>query len=114
VRVHPNNNNNITLPSVWHNRLLGVLLRFVPPALLATQNSAGSTALHRAALNAQLATACALVGFAHGSGPVLIDIKNAAGRSPLAEAEAASWDEGARWMVAVTRLDDAPGAEQEQ
>jgi uncharacterized protein len=40
----------------------------------------------------------------------LIDIKNAAGRSPLAEAEAAGWDEGAKWMVGVMRLVDAGGA----
>jgi hypothetical protein len=37
----------------------------------------------------------------------LIDIKNAAGRSPLAEAEAAGWDEGAKWIVEVMRLVDA-------
>lgn len=44
-----------------------------------------------------------------GPGVDLIDIKNAAGRSPLGEAEAAGWDEGAKWMVEVMRLVDAGG-----
>jgi ankyrin repeat protein len=86
--------------------LLHVLLPIVPSSLLSAQNSAGSTALHWAALNAQLDTARALVGFSNGPGVDLIDIKNTAGRSPLGEAEAAGWDEGAKWMVEVMRLDD--------
>lgn len=85
--------------------LLDVLLPIVPSSLLSAQNIAGSTALHWAALNAQLGTARALVGFPGGPGADLIDIKNTAGRSPLGEAEAAGWDEGAKWMVEVMRLD---------
>lgn len=37
----------------------------------------------------------------------MIDIKNAAGRSPLGEAEIAGWDDGARWLVQVMNLDEA-------
>jgi len=77
-----------------------------PTSLLSAQNNAGSTALHWAALNAHLATARALVEFPRGPGVALIDVKNAAGRSPLGEAEAAGWDEGAKWMVEVMRLDN--------
>lgn len=40
-----------------------------------------------------------------GPGVDLIDIKNAAGRSPLAEAEIAGWDEGAKWFVEMMKLD---------
>jgi ankyrin repeat protein len=83
----------------------------VPPSLLTTSNRAGSTPLHWAALNAQLAAARRLVEFPGGPGIDLIDIKNAAGRSPLAEAEAAGWDEGAKWMVEMMRLVDAGGVE---
>lgn len=36
----------------------------------------------------------------------MIDIKNAAGRSPLGEAEIAGWDDGARWLVQVMNLDE--------
>lgn len=88
--------------------MLDVLLPVVPSSLLSAQNRAGSTALHWAALNAQLGAARALVGFPGGPGADLIDIKNAAGRSPLGEAEAAGWDEGAKWMVEVMPL-NAPG-----
>jgi len=88
-----------------HIQLLHVLLPIVLPSLLSAQNSAGSTALHWAALNSQLATARALVEYPPGPGVDLIDIRNAAGRSPLGEAEAAQWDEGAKWMVEVMRLD---------
>ncbi|KAH8994606.1 ankyrin repeat-containing domain protein [Lactarius akahatsu] len=93
-----------------HTELLDVLLPIVPSTLLSAQNHAGSTALHWAALNAQLGTARALIGFPAGPGADLIDIKNSAGRSPLGEAEAAGWDEGAKWMVEVMRLDDAGAA----
>jgi hypothetical protein len=94
--------------------LLDVLLPVVPSSLLSAQNRAGSTALHWAALNAQLGAARALVGFPGGPGPDLIDIKNAAGRSPLGEAEAAGWDEGAKWMVEEMRLDDAGAAARDE
>jgi hypothetical protein len=46
------------------------------------------------------------VEYPDGPGVGLIDVKNAAGRSPLGEAEAVGWDEGAKWMVEVMRLDD--------
>ncbi|KAF7294071.1 Ankyrin repeat-containing protein P16F5.05c [Mycena kentingensis (nom. inval.)] len=36
----------------------------------------------------------------------LIDVRNAAGRSPLAEAEMAGWDEGAAWLVGQMKLDE--------
>jgi ankyrin repeat protein len=87
-----------------------MLLPIVPSSLLSTSNRAGSTALHWAVLNAQLSAARRLVEFPGGPGIDLIDIKNAAGRSPLAEAEAAGWDEGAKWLVEVMRLVDAGGA----
>ncbi|KAI0291265.1 hypothetical protein BC826DRAFT_1023268 [Russula brevipes] len=90
--------------------LLDVLLPIVPPSLLSAQNRAGSTALHWAALNSQLAAARALVEFPGGPGIDLIDVRNAAGRSPLGEAEAAGWDEGAKWMAEVMRLDVGDGA----
>ena len=86
--------------------MLDVLLPIVPPSLLSAQNSAGSTALHWAALNSQLAAARALVEYPPGPGIDLIEIKNAAGRSPLGEAEAVQWEEGAKWMVEVMRLDN--------
>jgi len=87
--------------------LLDILLPIVPLSLLSASNRAGSTALHWAALNAQLAAARRLVEFPGGPGVYLLDIKNAAGRSPLGEAEAAGWDEGAKWMVEVMRMVDA-------
>jgi ankyrin repeat protein len=87
--------------------LLDLLLPLSSPTLLSAQNNAGSTALHWAAINAQLPAARALVEYPDGPGARLIDVKNAAGRSPLGEAEAAGWDEGAKWMVEVMHLDDA-------
>ncbi|QRV84007.1 ankyrin repeats [Ceratobasidium sp. AG-Ba] len=64
----------------------------VPPInLLSVQNSSKSTALHWAATNKHLGTVQKLAE----SQPSLIDIKNAAGRTPLGEAELAEWDEGA-------------------
>jgi len=45
------------------------------------------------------------VEFPGGPGIDLIDIKNATGRSPLGEAEFAGWDEGARWLVSMMKLD---------
>ena len=41
-----------------------------------------------------------------GPGKDLIDIKNAAGRSPLGEAENVGWEEGAMWFVEVMNLED--------
>jgi uncharacterized protein len=91
--------------------LLDYILEHTPSSLIAAQNAAGSTALHWAALNAQLAATQRLVRAPDGPGAALIDIKNAAGRSPLGEAEVAGWDEGARWMVEVMTLDEKPAGE---
>jgi len=46
-----------------------------------------------------------LVKLPGGPGIDLIDIKNEAGRSPLGEAEMAGWQEGAKWLVEVMKLD---------
>lgn len=43
--------------------------------------------------------------FPSGAGVNLIDIKNSAGHSPLAEAELAGWQEGAKWLVEVMNLE---------
>jgi len=88
-----------------HVDVLEYVLPLVTPALLATQNHAKSTPLHWAALNSQLAIAQQLVEFPGGPGIDLIEIKNAAGRSPLGEAELAGWEEGAKWLVQMMRLD---------
>jgi ankyrin repeat protein len=109
VSSEPPSHTPLASPPIRARELLEFLLPLSPPILLSAQNNAGSTALHWAALNAQLATARALVAFPDGPGARLIDVKNAAGRSPLGEAEAAGWDEGAKWMVEVMRLDDDDG-----
>lgn len=49
-----------------------------------------------------------IVQLPDGPGSDLIDIKNKAGRSPLAEAEMVGWDEGAQWLVETMRLDPGP------
>lgn len=85
--------------------MLNYLLPIVPSSLLAAQNNSGSTALHWAALNTHLEVAKALVEFPGGSGVDLIDIKNTAGHSPLAEAEFSGWEEGAKWLVEVMKLE---------
>ncbi|KAJ7133689.1 ankyrin repeat-containing domain protein [Mycena crocata] len=92
-----------------HADLLEYLLPIVPPALLSAQNSAESTPLHWAAVNSQMDIMKKLVQFERGPGIDLIDIKNTAGRSPLAEAELAGWDEGAQWLVQMMKLD--PGGD---
>ncbi|KAH9935183.1 ankyrin [Epithele typhae] len=89
-----------------HTDALNILLPLAPPSLLSARNNAGSTPLHWAALNAHLPIAQALVKWPSGPGADLIDIKNAAGRSPLGEAENAGWDDGARWLVEVMKLDE--------
>ncbi|KAJ7478636.1 ankyrin repeat-containing domain protein [Mycena galericulata] len=88
-----------------HSDLLDYLLPIIPPTLLAAQNAAASTPLHWAAVNSHLEVMKQLVQFQQGPGIDLIDIKNAAGRSPLAEAELAGWDEGAQWLVQMMKLD---------
>lgn len=92
---------------------LEYLLPIVSPSLLSVQNNAKSTPLHWAALNSQLSIARALVRFPQGPGIDLIDIKNAAGRSSLGEAENAGWDEGAKWFVEVMNLDEGAKGEEE-
>ncbi|KAG8688178.1 hypothetical protein FRC09_013059 [Ceratobasidium sp. 395] len=67
------------------------------------QNASKSTALHWATTNKHLNIVQKLAG----SQPSLIDIKNAAGRTPLGEAEMAEWDEGAQWMVGAMPIEDA-------
>ncbi|KAG0703320.1 ankyrin repeat-containing domain protein [Suillus ampliporus] len=90
-----------------HIDVLNYLLPLVSPSILSAQNSAGSTALHWAALNQHLEVAQKLVHFIGGPGVDLIDIKNAAGRSPLGEAEMIGWDEGATWLVQEMKLDES-------
>ena len=84
---------------------LKYLLPLVPTSLLSAQNNAGSTPLHWAAVNAHLEITKALIEFPGGPGVNLIDIKNEAGHSPLAEAEYAGWDEGAKYLVGVMNLE---------
>lgn len=86
--------------------MLDYLLPLVPPSLLRAQNSpAQSTALHWAALNAQLPVMKHIVEWPGGPGIELIELKNKAGLSPLGEAEMAGWEEGAQWLVGVMKLD---------
>lgn len=47
------------------------------------------------------------------SGVQLIDVRNAAGRTPLGEAELAGWEEGAQWLVQVMNLDQVAEEYQE-
>lgn len=56
-------------------------------------------------MNSHLDIAQKLVQYPSGPGRDLIEIKNAAGRSPLGEAELAGWEEGAKWFVQVMNLD---------
>ncbi|KAK0190978.1 ankyrin repeat-containing domain protein [Armillaria mellea] len=99
-----------------HADLLDYLLPIIPTSLLSEKNAAQSTPLHWAALNSHLPCAQKLVQFPGGPGVDLIDIKNAAGHSPLAEAEFAGWDEGAKWLVQVMNLetDDSPNEEADE
>lgn len=83
-----------------------MIISLVPSSLLSAQNAAGSTPLHWAALNSHLDSAKRLVDAPGGPGAALVDIRNAAGRSPLGEAENAGWEEGAKWMVEIMSLDE--------
>ncbi|KAF8627635.1 hypothetical protein AX15_004329 [Amanita polypyramis BW_CC] len=94
-----------------HTDILDYILPIVPPSLLSAQNNAGSTPLHWAAINSQLDVAKKLVQFPTGPGADLIDIRNTAGRSPLAEAEMAGWDEGAKYIVQVMNINETKGNE---
>ncbi|KAF5375535.1 hypothetical protein D9615_009192 [Tricholomella constricta] len=96
-----------------HLDILEYLLPLVPSSLLAAQNSAKSTPLHWAALNKHLSVVQRLVEYPDGPGIDLIDIKNAAGHTPIGEAELAEWDEGATWLVKMMNL-DAEDAEKEK
>ncbi|RXW24961.1 hypothetical protein EST38_g861 [Candolleomyces aberdarensis] len=96
-----------------HLDVLRYLLPLVPTSLLSAQNHSGSTPLHWAAVNSHLDVSKALVEFPKGPGVDLIDIKNAAGHSPLAEAEFAGWDEGAKWFVEVMNLDSEEAGKEE-
>ncbi|KZV65747.1 ankyrin [Peniophora sp. CONT] len=89
-----------------HTELLDYIIPLLPSSLLSAQNAAGSTALHWAALNSHLEAAKRLVDAPGGPGAALVDIRNAAGRSPLGEAENAGWEEGAKWMVEIMSLDE--------
>ncbi|KAI5116040.1 hypothetical protein M0805_004978 [Coniferiporia weirii] len=94
-----------------HEDVLAYILNAgIPGALLGEANGAGSTALHWAAVNEQLGTVRALVEHPGGPGAALIDVRCAAGRTPLGEAERAGWNEGARWLVGVMNIDEAPSA----
>lgn len=93
--------------------VLKYILPLVPPSLLSAQNNAGSTPLHWAAVNAHLEVVKFLIECPEGPGVNLIDIKNGAGHSPLAEAEYAGWDEGAKYLVGVMNL-DAEKADKEE
>ena len=93
---------------------MNLLLPHLPPGALSARNNAGSTPLHWAALNTHLAIAQKLVQHPKGPGISLIDIKNAAGRSPLGEAENVGWEEGAKWFVEVMSLDEEAKGEEDQ
>lgn len=101
------------IPERHVTEALDFLLSVVSPSLLSTQNSAGSTPVHWAALNSHLLIVQKLVQFKSGPGVDLLDVKNTAGRSALGEAENIGWDEGAKWMVEVMNLDDSPGEEEQ-
>ncbi|KAG8742924.1 hypothetical protein FRC10_000712 [Ceratobasidium sp. 414] len=85
-----------------HEDILTYLLPLLPRSILSVRNTSKSTALHWAATNKHLAVVQKLAG----TQPSLIDIKNAAGRTPLGEAEMAEWDEGAQWMVGAMPIED--------
>ncbi|KAJ3995675.1 ankyrin repeat-containing domain protein [Lentinula boryana] len=106
-KIRDDNGNTILhmISGNGHTDLLRYLLPLISPSLLSIPNNAGSTPLHWAALNSHLSIAKELVLFPSGPGVDLIDIKNSAGHSPLAEAELAGWQEGAKWLVEVMNLE---------
>lgn len=107
---------HLSLRNLIHERhsldVLDYVGSVVPPALLSVQNSSQSTAMHWAALNQHLPIMQKLVSLPGGPGIDLIDIKNAAGRSPLGEAEMAGWQEGAQWLVEVMNIDTEDAKEE--
>jgi uncharacterized protein len=89
--------------------VLNFVLSNITGSLLQVANTSGqSTALHWAAVNSHLAVAKALVLHPGGPGPLLIDVHNAAGLSPLGEAELAGADEVAKWLVEVMTIEQKP------
>lgn len=94
--------------------ILDYLLPLVPAALLPAQNNSQSTALHWACINSHLAVVQKLVQWPDGPGVDLIDIKNAAGLSPLGEAEMAGWQEGSKWLTEMMNLDGGPKEEEDE
>lgn len=89
--------------------VLNFVLPNIPGSLLQVANTSGqSTALHWAAVNSHLTVAQAIVLHPGGPGPLLIDAHNAAGLSPLGEAELAGADEVAKWLVEVMTIEQKP------
>ncbi|KAG8806974.1 hypothetical protein FRC17_004701 [Serendipita sp. 399] len=90
-----------------HIELLNHILPHISPSLLEVANTSGSsTPLHWAAVNSHLEIAKALILHPTGSGPLLLNARNAAGLSPLAEAELAGADEVAKWFVGIMKIDE--------
>ncbi len=81
------------------------------PALRKKRGAVDATTLGRSQFPSCMRSK--LVQFPGGPGVDLIDIKNAAGHSPLAEAEFAGWDEGAKWFVEVMNLETDNGPNEE-
>lgn len=85
---------------------MNYILPNISPSLLEVPNISGrSTPLHWAAINGHLSTAQALVLHPRGPGPLLINPRNAAGHSPLTEAELAGAEDVAKWLVEVMVID---------
>lgn len=95
--------------------VLNYVLPHVPASLLQVENTSGkSSPLHWAAVNAHLAVAQAIVLHPGGPGPLLIDARNAAGLSPLGEAELAGADDVAKWLVEVMMIEQKPVEEEDE
>lgn len=92
-----------------YTEVLDYILPIISPTLLSARNNSGSTALHWAVLNSHLLVIQKLVQFSASSGIDLIDIKNAAGRSSLGEAELVGWEAGAKWLAQMMGLDQRHG-----
>ncbi|KAF8885981.1 ankyrin repeat-containing domain protein, partial [Infundibulicybe gibba] len=106
--IHDDNHNTILhmVCGNGHLDVLSYILPIIPPTMLSAQNTSLSTPLHWAALNSHLDIMKKLIEYPEGPGVNLIDIKNSAGHSPLADAELAGWDEGAKWLVEMMNLDN--------
>lgn len=90
--------------------LLNYILPHIPGSLLEVENTSGrSTPLHWAAVNAHLSIAQAIISHPGGPGPLLINAHNAAGVSPLGEAELAGADDVAKWFVEVMTIEQGSG-----